>query len=426
MPAKAKAKPKKVAKAKPLKVIAPAPAEPEVERITGKQLALWFQYNNHGVWIATAPSDSPKSAGHFLKENQFAVFAVPIHRLCLDKPWPCEVNVERLPSAAVGSRGYSHSEGTLVTITDDRIKPGAIVPPDPDKDPLREQIEVMQAVVDFYCLLLAEPLYKPDLAIGRGQVFARQWERVVPTLARAFFDYTAITCFTEMRHGEYRCEMKYEELEMHVKKNRHYAVHGALHYEPKSILKAAKVLFDYDWESGFGGRSWKKIAEGGLLYQTVPDMVFIDHAVDLTHNNGAYIDKGIIFANDYGHGRYTNFLDTKRNAKTAKEVIDYIRMNHLPVSQGLLPMLVRLVGEDLVSLIRLQDIRSNWYYDEPKWGDAPFELKPVPSDHYGADSDDNDDDSGDESEEVNEEVEVKEVRHEPEAEEAPAREKAEI
>lgn len=133
-------------------------------------------------------------------------------------------------------------------------------------------------------------------------------------LARAIFDYTVAVCLGEARHAASRTKNTLKNFPFSPSNSRDYVLKSANDWEPFSALRACALLFgpDVSWESGYGGLKWEAIAKAGLMYKTCPDSVFIDHCVDLSHNNNSYFDKGYIF--DLTRDEYTNFLNCKRDS----------------------------------------------------------------------------------------------------------------
>jgi hypothetical protein len=288
------------------------------------------------------------------------------------------------------------------------------------KKSLSPQIDVKQAVADFYIVLMAEPLYNPETThAARMDMFNRVKARVIPGLANAFFDYIVAACAGEGRHAEYRCHKYYKGYPNTYDKDggessRGTAAKFVLEYEPRSLLKALQTLFNKDWrDSSFGGESWSKIAGSGLLYKTIPDMVFVDHCVDLSHNSGNFLDKGMIFSCS-SRDRYVRILESKKYAKGIEDFAKTLQATRTPVSDDVLPLVTRLAGND--AILQLIDMNASWEYQPITWGTKPFDLLLV-----GAKiKKDEDGNESDELEAYDESTEEK-APSEPEAEEYSAR-----
>ena len=134
-------------------------------------------------------------------------------------------------------------------------------------------------------------------------------------LAAAIFDYTVAVCLGEARHAGSRSDARIDNFVCGDHGGRTAVFAGACRYDPFSALRACKALFgpDVNWNSGYGGPKWEAIAAAGLYRAQSSDLIFIDHCVDLSHNNNSYFDKGYIFE-FLSRNSYTEFLNKKRDA----------------------------------------------------------------------------------------------------------------
>jgi len=136
-------------------------------------------------------------------------------------------------------------------------------------------------------------------------------------LANIIFDYTVMVVASEMRYGHIKASHYFPHYYAMCGRNQVFC--SCTEYSAKSILDAGLLLFgpSVEWESSFGGAPWHMIAKAGGYKGNIPDSVFIDHCVDLTHNNAIYYNKsgtGIIKAlKDDTLAAYEGFLDLKRN-----------------------------------------------------------------------------------------------------------------
>jgi hypothetical protein len=129
-------------------------------------------------------------------------------------------------------------------------------------------------------------------------------------LARAFFDYIALTATGEARHANARCTHHWAGWNNNESR-RAGAWQRARSFNPRTLLSACEQLFSLEWCGGhYGGWAWRRIAEIGVRYKTMPDIAFLDVAVDLSHNSGLFLDKGIIF-NPPNAGAYKRMLTLK-------------------------------------------------------------------------------------------------------------------
>jgi len=151
-------------------------------------------------------------------------------------------------------------------------------------------------------------------------------QKYADRLAGAFFDYIALASFGEARHAPsqakryipqicYKWNRNNEQQSIHV---RDQSYKHALKFDPYRFLPTLATLF-YDgvWRDAYGGDQWGNIAEAGTMYKKVTSTVFIDHAVDLSHNGGSMFSKSVLFL-PYHSGHYRHML----GMKTAFSILD--------------------------------------------------------------------------------------------------------
>ena len=235
------------------------------------------------------------------------------------------------------------------------------------KDMLVPRIPAITAVADFYSLIIAQPMYMgPTVPENRRQVFLRAWERVTPSLARGFFDYIVLACTGEARHAYHGSDNLISNLPAGTITNRHHCYMWSMEYDPKSLLEALKVLYhEHYWHGAYGGKKWGKIADAGLMYSTIPDTVFIDHCVDLTHNDGCFLNKNVVFELD-DTSLYLGLLDEKRN-HTPEELYTHMIRHDIKVSYDVAPVWTRILNKDV-------ELRTTgrWEYNPVTWGSKVF------------------------------------------------------
>jgi hypothetical protein len=238
-------------------------------------------------------------------------------------------------------------------------------------------------------------------------------DRHVKPLARAFRDYIALACAGEARHARDRCSHYWPNW-YKPGDDRSYAIDGAHRYNPDDLLVAAVDLFGRHWHhTNYGGKSWKGIAEVGLLYGTIPDLAFLDISVDLSHNSGLFLDKGTIFIPPNSNV-YKYMLECKLHGSLLDEDL------WTPV---VLPGLFDLVERGRYSF-GLHDAMSIMADHDPYWPDIlvrwegnPF--KPVLQAPATADDEESDEEDSNEEDEGDESVHI-DLGH---YQEHPAREK---
>ena len=163
-------------------------------------------------------------------------------------------------------------------------------------------IEVFDSVLNFY---LIENL---KLVISRNPNFniwrpshKKLWDDIEnykemydKHFARAIYDYIVMIVAAEMRHASEYCEMYFRNYQFKRNEYSRSEVYeeASVVYQPQDILRAGVFLFSKDWDSAYGGPKWGQIAKSGTYYGKMKDSIFIDHCVDLSHNNSTFFDKG--------------------------------------------------------------------------------------------------------------------------------------
>lgn len=138
-------------------------------------------------------------------------------------------------------------------------------------------------------------------------------------LATAIYDYTVACVLGEMRWARSKAAHYYPGIESQ-EGNRHFFQTEAGEYSDQQILEKAIWLFGDEWQDSYGGTPWLDIAKACTKKWTLPNEVFIDHMVDMAHNNGTYFDKQYIFQLNDKHG-FQNFLDYKRYGNILTSVL---------------------------------------------------------------------------------------------------------
>jgi len=136
----------------------------------------------------------------------------------------------------------------------------------------------------------------------------------ISKFASAIYDYTALVVAAELRHAMRNAShyiANYYTNSLH----RDEVYRDCTTYTPEGILKSGFRIFDPEqvkWSESYGGEKWWNIAKAGLMKGRVSDCIFIDHCVDLSHNNSVYFDKsaGIFYLSE--KEKYSDFLDWKR------------------------------------------------------------------------------------------------------------------
>jgi len=248
-------------------------------------------------------------------------------------------------------------------------------------------VDVFVATHEFYCLCWLE-----TLCVRRIESFKKSHEKWLDdfreykkafcdNFAKLLFDYVAMICAGELRHAATQCEDNclinwssnhFNRKLMNnsrIKKTYRYCEGShrtvsygeCINYDPYIFLDIAKHLFvNYHWSgSGYGGQKWGNIAEAGLMYGKVSSEVFIDHLVDIAHNNNFAFDKSStgLIKTPLSSTSYECFLDGKAMSRSFKDYIGTYFDTH-PVYSGQHPIFGRdipLSGYDEA----VKAIRSN-------------------------------------------------------------------
>ena len=163
-------------------------------------------------------------------------------------------------------------------------------------------IEVFDSVLNFYLIenLKLMISQSPKFDIWRPS-HKKLWDDIEKykemydwCFARAIYDYIVLIVAAEMRHAPEYCETYYKNYKFHRNDYSRSEVYGEVDvvYQPQDILRAGVFLFSKDWDSAYGGPKWGQIAKSGTYYGKMKDSIFIDHCVDLSHNNSTFFDKG--------------------------------------------------------------------------------------------------------------------------------------
>lgn len=210
----------------------------------------------------------------------------------------------------------------------------------PDMNPHSILIQVLPAMKEFYSIIALQAMAKTVPFKHSHEEWEQEFEEYadfyIKNLARVIYDYTVSAVFLELRHqSRSNLEIKFPASDGNSRQD---TLNLMDEYSSISILKAGEFMFNpdnNDWASGYGGKAWYQISQAGLMYGKLPDMVFIDHCNDLSHNNGIYYDKeaSILALNAYnpnetsllgymdGRKFFEEFLDFKRNAQDPRELL---------------------------------------------------------------------------------------------------------
>lgn len=186
--------------------------------------------------------------------------------------------------------------------------------------------DIPLAIKEFYAMEALSALAKPEPFRHSHAKWRTDFEELRAQfnekLADIIFDYTTLAVAGEMRHG---CSQASRLVPGFYDDSiyRSSVYLRCVKYSANSILTAGVKLFDESvkWKRSYGGTKWQTIARAGLYRGRLPDSLFIDHCVDLTHNGSIYFDKDTTIVHplqgrDLEH--YIRFLDLKRECASER------------------------------------------------------------------------------------------------------------
>jgi len=216
-------------------------------------------------------------------------------------------------------------------------------------------------------------------------------------LAGAFFDYISLATFGEARHALRRADMYVKQINYipevsnkPVSIGRLASYKRSANFNPRLYLPVLVKLFnECNWEGrqnshtetySFGGPKWGKIAEAGMLYGKIPDKVFIDHVVDLSHNGGSMFNKEILFRY-YDYDRYKRML-TYKSSEDILNNDNFSLYAIFPESIKSVTKLANILGIYKEKWFKLSVKSEIVFPDIIKWGLLPITEKDLVSVDY--------------------------------------------
>lgn len=139
-------------------------------------------------------------------------------------------------------------------------------------------------------------------------------DEFINRFSSAIYDYTVLVVAAELRYC--KCKASHYLPDYYTDQDSRNDVYlDCTVYKADDILRAGIKMFDERqivWKKSFGGEKWKQIAEAGYMKGKINDCVFIDHCVDLSHNNSVYFDKSAGIFRLQSAELYQSFLEKKR------------------------------------------------------------------------------------------------------------------
>lgn len=215
--------------------------------------------------------------------------------------------------------------------------------------------------------------------------FRSIYQKYSDRLAGAFFDYIALACFGEARHAltqakKYIPQICYKWNRDNAKENiriRNKSYQHALKFDPYTFLPTLEELFNYGhWRDAYGGGKWANIAGIGTLYRSLTSQVFIDHAVDLSHNSGSMFSKDVLFKK-YAVSRYLDMLNKKQYSPSILKNYEFFRIG--PIAANVKPFLKLAVKLGLVQseIIYICNYIPIVFPETIKWGLLPITVNDI-------------------------------------------------
>lgn len=179
-------------------------------------------------------------------------------------------------------------------------------------------------------------------------------------LANLLFDVIVRMCFGEARHAYERCGYVIQEIA--PKMDRKTVYKFAEQFDPKTSLPKLRNLFLECWLQPYGGSTWAIIAETAMKYWSLPEVIFIDYCVDLSHHGGLAFDKPESGAFVWHKRKYMDMLDCKRN----RSILEFDAS--LPVFHFVKTMLIRANNLKVTDLMPELITLEKYSYQHVQWG----------------------------------------------------------
>lgn len=178
------------------------------------------------------------------------------------------------------------------------------------------QINIIYLIKEFYSIIALDSMTRTIPFKHSHEKWLKDFDEYKTLFFEIFshiiYDYTVEAVFSELRHFD-NSNFNISGLNSCI--GRYESFFNSHNFTSDSILRLGAKMFDPNfnyWHSGYGGKSWYEISKAGLMYQKIPDIIFIDHCIDLEHNGGSYFDKdGFLFT--MNKSDLKTFLDLKRN-----------------------------------------------------------------------------------------------------------------
>lgn len=179
-------------------------------------------------------------------------------------------------------------------------------------------LQALQAAIHMKIAANPEQGFRPS--VEKLQIDLHEYmDELYPNIALRSFVYLYAACLGESRHARSN-NTEDRFLTATLKGHRSEIFSIVSEFAPtQKNLQALVDVFSQKWSSGFGGKAWMNIAEALLDFDKTPAAAWIDHIIDLEHNNGTAFNKEdarqtIHFEVEYPNGHFREFLNYKFEA----------------------------------------------------------------------------------------------------------------
>lgn len=169
----------------------------------------------------------------------------------------------------------------------------------------------VSAIRDFYALVSIDDIFTrlknksngmlPKQSLSHSHAATKRLlKQLSDDMALCFRDYFFLASFAEARHARRRAAWSYADLPDTLNQvaggnatKRDMAMEMALCYQPgdHNVHRLADLFQDNVWPAAYGGVLWSQCVEAVALYGKYDNIVYVDHCIDLQHNDGFAIDK---------------------------------------------------------------------------------------------------------------------------------------
>lgn len=212
---------------------------------------------------------------------------------------------------------------------------------------------------EFYAVQAVKAIAKPIPFKHSHEKWLRDFDTYTSTyvskFSEAMFDYLTLICFGEARHASAQTQNRWHVMGVPRGGSRGSSYNKARRYDPWDVLRKCEEVFRVPrWSSTYGGKSWARIANAGLMRAKLDAESWLDHCVDLSHNGGLCFDKqdaDIFGLLTVSSDSYKEMLDFKANCAPER----LIATQSVKCSRRLRRLILRAVLLRIIKTIRVTD-----------------------------------------------------------------------